>query len=63
MIPKSQQRFDSDFSEDEESLNEPLAPQIGGSLKNMENFLIKGDLRRCVICNQKYACPDEKSGV
>ena len=40
--------------EDYESFFEPKAPQIGGSLKNLEDFLIRGDLRNCVLCNAKY---------
>jgi hypothetical protein len=39
----------------DQECEEPL-PQavLGGSLKNLEQYLIKGDLRRCVICNASY---------
>jgi|694.fasta_scaffold80157_2 hypothetical protein len=43
-----------------EEVAEPLQPQLGGSLKNLENYVIKGDLRRCVICNEKYAYSDDE---
>lgn len=49
MVPNRQADFDDD--EEYESLLEPVAPKVGGSLKNLEDFLIKGDLRNCVLCN------------
>lgn len=51
---------DHDFEfESLEEVAEPLQPQLGGSLKNLENYVIKGDLRRCVICNEKYVYSDD----
>ena len=42
---------------------EPISQAIlGGNLKNLETFLIKGDLRRCVICNLEYSDNDPISG-
>ncbi len=35
---------------------------MGGSLKNLENLLIRGDLRRCVICSSEYTDCDPVSG-
>ena len=51
MVPNRQTGFDD---EEYESLLEPVAPKVGGSLKNLEDFMIKGDLRNCVLCNSKY---------
>lgn len=65
MVPNRQGQADhaSDFNDEEyESFFEPMAPQIGGSLKNLENYLIKGDLRNCVLCNSKYSKGDLKRG-
>jgi len=43
--------------------SEPISQAIlGGSLRNLENFLIKGDLHRCVICNLEYTECDPTSG-
>lgn len=33
--------------------------RLGGSLKNLESYLIKGDMRRCVLCNSEYTEGDE----
>jgi hypothetical protein len=43
---------------------EPISQAIlGGSLKNLETFLIRGDLRRCVICYSEYSDYDQTTGV
>ena len=58
MVPNRQSDLGSDgFSNEEEyeSLLEPQAPQIGGSLKNLENYLIRGDLRNCVLCDTRFS--------
>ena len=51
MVPNRQSELE-DY--EYESLLEPIAPKFGGSLKNLEDYLIKGDLRNCVLCNVKY---------
>jgi len=51
------------LNEDFDSFSEPIAPQIGGSLKNLEDFLIKGDLRNCVLCNSKYTEGSPSQGI
>ena len=61
MIPTQSQPLDSFADADQEQ--EPAQPQIGGSLKNLENYLIRGDLRRCVLCNSKYQEPDPEKGT
>ena len=66
MVPNRQGQgndITDDFNDEEyDSFFEPQAPQIGGSLKNLENFLIKGDLRNCVLCNSKYSEGDPSCG-
>ena len=62
MVPNRQADGDPYFDE-YESFLEPQAPQIGGSLKNLENYLIKGDLRNCVLCNSKYTEGDTSAGI
>ena len=32
-------------------------------MKNLEDYLIRGDLRRCVLCNSKYHEPDPEKGI
>ena len=32
-------------------------------MKNLEDYLIKGDLRRCVLCNSKFSIPDADRGI
>ena len=54
MVPKKDDHSAEFSGEDFESFLEPQAPQIGGSLKNLEDYLIKGDLRNCVVCNSAY---------
>ena len=66
MVPKGQTEGDHDaeFRDEEyESFFEPPAPQIGGSLKNLENFLIKGDLRNCVLCNSTFTEGDQEKNI
>ena len=64
MMPNRHEDGAAEFrDEDYESFLEPQAPQIGGSLKNLENYLIKGDLRNCVLCNTKYSEPDPAAGI
>ena len=42
--------LESDFTD-----FEPVSQsKLGGNLRNLEKFLIKGDLRKCVICNSEY---------
>lgn len=54
MVPSGSPPPELDLDEDE-----PQSQAIlGGSLKNLEQFLIKGDLRRCVICNSEYSDND-----
>jgi len=50
-------------TDDFEETSEPIQPQIGGSLKNLEHYLIKGDLRRCVICNEKFECAEDETAA
>jgi hypothetical protein len=57
MVPPYQAQHEID---DEDSAKEPMSPQIGGTLKNLEDYLIKGDLRRCVICNEKFRNSNEQ---
>ena len=54
MVPKKDDHSAEFSGEDFESFLEPQAPQIGGSLKNLEDYLITGDLRNCVVCNSAY---------
>ena len=35
------------------------AARLGGSLANLESYLIKGDMRKCVLCNSEYTEGDE----
>ena len=42
--------------DDEEPMSQA---RLGGSLKNLESYLIKGDMRRCVLCNSEYTEGDE----
>ena len=59
MVPSSSPPPEDD---DEFLEAEPVSPFLGGSLKNLENFLIRGDLRRCVICNIEYKDVDLSAG-
>jgi hypothetical protein len=50
---------------DSDGDDEPYAPTshdvdaiAGLSLKQLETFMIQGDLRRCVVCNSQYANKD-----
>ena len=64
MIPNRHEDGSAEFrDEDYESFMEPKAPRIGGSLKNLEDFLIRGDLRNCVLCNSKYSEGDPSKGI
>ena len=66
MVPNREKCDGGDQFNDEEYdsfLDEPKAPEIGGSLKNLENFLIKGDLRNCVLCNSTYTEGDPHRGI
>ena len=59
-VPQSSTPPD-DFDDNENF--EPISQaRIGGNLRNLENFLIKGDLRRCVICNSEYSHGDGGCG-
>ena len=54
IVPTSSPPPEADLEE-----SEPIsAAMLGGSLKNLEHFLIQGDIRRCVICNSEYADVD-----
>ena len=51
---------------DSEGDDEPYAPNSydidiisGLSLKQLETFMIQGDMRRCVVCNLNYAKKDK----
>ena len=47
--------------EDSESVY-PMSQATLGGLKNLEHFLIKGDPRRCILCNSEYTENDPATG-
>ena len=55
MVPNREDGSAEFRDDDYDSFMEPQAPRFGGSLKNLEDYLIKGDLRNCVLCNSKFS--------
>ena len=41
-----------------EDVPEPMRPQLGGSLYNLGENLLKGDITICVLCDQHFECSE-----